>query len=367
MEGILATYRIVAADRAEAEARAVDVCIEQTVEVTPALCADPVIADRTVARLEGLEPSAPGRWDARVRFPEAVLSAELPQVVNCLYGNVSMKPGVRLVGVALAPSFARLLAGPRHGIAGVRALLGVPHRPLLMSALKPVGRTVAELASYAHAMAAGGIDLVKDDHGIANQACSPFEARVEACAAAVARANAATGGRTLYCPTVTGPADEILRRAEHARDAGAGGLLVSPLVTGLDAMRAVAATTGLPVMAHPALAGAFFPHDDHGISPEVLLGTLMRMAGADLVVFPSWGGRFPFTRETCARLDAALKADLCGLAPALPVPAGGMTLDRVPAMLSVFGRDVVFLIGSALYERSPDLVANAAYFRSLVS
>jgi len=38
----------------------------------------------------------------------------------------------------------------------------------------------------------------------------------------------------------------------------------------------------------------------------------------------------------------------------------------VPELLGAFGRDVVFLIGSALYERSPDLSANAAYFLSLV-
>ena len=53
--------------------------------------------------------------------------------------------------------------------------------------------------------------------------------------------------------------------------------------------------------------------------------------------------------------------------PAFPVPAGGLTLDRIGDLRAVFGEDVAFLIGSAVYERSPDLVANAAHFRFLAS
>ena len=102
------------------------------------------------------------------------------------------------------------------------------------------------------------------------------------------------------------------------------------------------------------------------MDPHVLLGTLMRLAGADLVIFPTWGGRFPFSRETCVALDEKLKGGFHGFHRTMPVPAGGLTLERVSGQVDVFGMDVAFLIGSALYERSTDLVANAAFFRSLV-
>ena len=39
-----------------------------------------------------------------------------------------------------------------------------------------------------------------------------------------------------------------------------------------------------------------------------------------------------------------------GLAPILPVPAGGMTVERVPEMLRFYGRDVMLLIGGSLLE-----------------
>jgi len=229
-----------------------------------------------------------------------------------------------------------------------------------------MGRSVEAFAKDAYHLALGGIDILKDDHGVNNQPFCPFEARIKACASAVARANAETGNKTAYYPTLMGPLDRMLSRARFARDAGAGGFLLAPMLVGFDAMRALSVETDLPVMAHPALLGAFFSSPDHGIAPHVVFGTLMRMTGADMVVFPSWGARFPLTREMDADIDRALKSEIEGLASAFPVPAGGLTLGRVAEMGTVFGKDVAFLIGSALYERSEDLTANAAYFRSLV-
>lgn len=364
-EGLVVTYRLVG-DLAECERRARLLAIEQTAEVTAGLCAGAFFEDRVLGRVEAVRPVSPGRCEAVIRFPADVVGTEFPQLLSVVFGNVSLWDGVRVSAVRPTPGLAAAIPGPRFGIEGVRARLGVPGRPLLMSAVKPLGRSPAELAAYAYDLARGGIDLVKDDHGITDQVFAPFEARVEAVAAAVARANRETGFRSLYCPTVTGPADVIVDRARFARDAGAGAVVLSPLVAGADFLRVVGREADLPVVAHPALSGAFYSHADHGIALEALLGTLMRLAGADLVVFPGWGGRFPFTREDCMAIDRALKEDLGGPRSSLPVPAGGLPLSHVPELLEVFGRDVVFLIGSALYERSPDLAANAAYFRSLV-
>jgi ribulose-bisphosphate carboxylase large chain len=55
------------------------------------------------------------------------------------------------------------------------------------------GSSTAALAEMAYQLALGGIDVIKDDHGLANQTWSPFEERVTACCAAVAKANEETG------------------------------------------------------------------------------------------------------------------------------------------------------------------------------
>ena len=364
-EGLVVTY-VLRGDSADCSRRARLLAIEQTAEVSPGLCAGSYFEDRVLGRVESVVPAGVDHCDVVIRFPADVVGTDFSQLFSVVFGNVSLWSGVRVASVQPTPGLATAIGGPRLGIEGVRKRLGVPLRPLLMSAVKPLGRSSSELAAYAYDLARGGIDIIKDDHGITDQVFAPFEARVEAVSAAIARAVSETGRNCLYCPTITGPVDVIIDRARFARDAGAGALLLSPMVVGPDFMRVVGRETDLPVVAHPALTGAFFAHDDHGISLPVLLGTLMRLAGADLVVFPGWGGRFPFSREGCAAVDRALKAEMGGVRSAFPVPAGGLSLDHVPGMLEVFGRDVVFLIGSALYERSPDLAANAAYFRSLV-
>jgi ribulose-bisphosphate carboxylase large chain len=48
-----------------------------------------------------------------------------------------------------------------------------------------------------------------------------------------------------------------------------------------------------------------------------------------------------------------------------PSPGGGMTMERIPEMLEVFGRDVIFLMGGGL-QRGADLVANSRKFREIV-
>jgi len=220
----------------------------------------------------------------------------------------------------------------------------------------------------AYQVALGGIDLIKDDHGMADQAFAPFEERVSRCAEAIAQANRETGHNCLYLPNIPGPVDRVVERSLFAKQAGAGGLLVSPGLLGLDTMRLLTAddAIGLPVMSHPALQGAFVTSPDMGVSHHVVFGQLPRLAGADASIFPNFGGRFCFTKDDCRLLIQGCAAPMGHIHPILPAPAGGMTLERVPEMLEFYGRDVIFLIGGGLHQRGPDLTENTRYFRQLV-
>jgi hypothetical protein len=64
--------------------------------------------------------------------------------------------------------------------------------------------------------------------------------------------------KCIYAPCINAPAHLIIQRAHFARDAGAGGVLMIPGLTGLDTMRELAADAsfGLPIICHPALLGA---------------------------------------------------------------------------------------------------------------
>ena len=49
-------------------------------------------------------------------------------------------------------------------------------------------------------------------------------------------------------------------------------------------------------------------------------------------------------------------------APSVPVPAGGMSRERVPEMLDFYGTDIMLLIGGALLEAGPRLAEATASF-----
>jgi len=356
---------------AEAQQRAHDVCLEQTVEFPDALIPSAAIRNQIVGQVASLQPLGSDRWEAVIRYPVEVAGRELTQLVNCLFGNISIKPGIRLVRFDLGASLGRSYRGPRFGLAGLRALLGVQDRPLLCTAIKPMGLAPSELADLAYRLALGGIDLIKDDHGLTDQSFCPFDERVARCAEAIARANRQTGGHTLYLPNVTAPAAEIGRRARLAQGCGAGGLLCCPGLIGFDALRALADddTLALPILSHPAFQGSYTLHPDAGLAHGVLYGQFNRLAGADATIFPSYGGRFAFTPQECRDLLDGATRPMGALRAICPLPAGGMSLARVPELIRFYGRDCGLLIGGDLHGQGhgQDLTANCRGFLALVN
>ena len=360
-------YRLVG-DEAEARERAREICLEQTVEFPADLIPEGDIREQIIGRVEAFEPRGAGRWEAVISYAVETSGFELTQLLNVVFGNSSLKPGLRVERLELPGALLRAFRGPRFGRAGWRALLDAPDRPLLCTALKPMGLPPRALADLAYQFALGGIDIVKDDHGLADQPFAPFKERVELCAEAVARANRETGQRCIYMPNVTGPVDKVIENALFAKEAGAGGLLVAPGLAGFDVMRQLADDDriALPIMTHPALQGSFVAHPDSGLSRYALFGQIARLAGADASIFPNYGGRFSFSRENCRRIVAGTAAPMGDIKPIFPAPGGGMSLARVPEMLDLYGRDVIFLIGGGLHQHGPDLVENCRYFRRLV-
>lgn len=353
---LTAIYRVrTAADSIEARAKAI--ALEQSIEMPDDLVADPFVRDSIVGRVEAIAARGPEIFEVRIALAVATTGLEAGQLMNMLFGNTSIHEDVQLADIVVPEHLADAFGGPNHGLTGLRARTGAGARAMTCSAIKPQGLPAAKLAEIAGRFAAGGIDFVKDDHGLADQSYSPFAARVRACADAVANANAVRGGNTRYVPSLSGDLDRLRRQAEIALEAGVDTVLVAPMVIGLPAFHALArAFPGLALIAHPALAGAL------RIAPPLLLGKLFRLFGADATIFPNHGGRFGYTPDTCRDLAHTALAPWHGLAGCVPVPAGGMTTDRVPEMLGFYGRDTILLIGGNLLAAGDALAARTAEF-----
>ena len=358
MDRIRATYRITAAE-SESRARAQALAAEQSVEMPLGAITDPHVLAEVLATVEEIRPHA-GCFEVVLGIAPATTGGEASQLANMLFGNCSLQPEVALVDVEFPDGYARAFPGPRYGVEGIRRLCGVAGRALTCTALKPQGSSVEHLASLARTFALAGIDVIKDDHGIADQAYSPFAARVPAVQRAIAQANRETGGRTLYAPTFSGGARALAEQARIANECAVKVALVAPMLIGLPAFVELREGTDLAMLAHPAFAGA------GRIAPPLLLGKLFRLFGADATIFPNHGGRFDYSRATCMAIAAAARNPWHGLRPMLPVPAGGMSVERAPEMVATYGPDTMLLIGGDLLSAREQLLEKSREFVAAV-
>jgi S-methyl-5-thioribulose 1-phosphate isomerase len=336
------------ADRIRARAEAL--LLEQTVELPRKAVRDPAVAQYIIGQVEHIEPIAARRFRVIIAQPLAAAAGDPAQLLNLLFGNSSLQPDLVMEQVALPDETLSFLPGPRYGIAGLRTLSGVTDRPLLATALKPMGLSPEALGQLARQFALGGLDVVKDDHGLADHAVCVFERRVEACLGAVSAVYQETGHRTLYVPNLIGTPERVRDQLRFARSAGAPAVMLSPMLLGLPSLAELVGHAELPVIAHSAFAGIL------RATEPALLGTLFRWYGADGVIFPHAGGRFSYSLETCGALARTLRAPHRGMKPALPIPAGGIHLDRVADLIAFYGMDCMLLIGGSLYEAGDRLV-----------
>jgi ribulose-bisphosphate carboxylase large chain len=362
-QSVRATYLLQSAGAA-AERRAQALALEQSIEMPLEAVRDERIVREVIARVESVEQveaGPDGASIARVALSAESIGADPGQLLNMIFGNSSLLDDARVLDIELPASLCARLGGPSLGIDGLRRLTGAVGRALSCTALKPIGSSIEDLVRMTRVFCRAGIDVVKDDHGWAADARVPFRERVVACQRVVEAEGRGRTTRTLYAPAVCGSLDAMREQLRFAQSEGVAVALLMPMLSGVSNFHALRREfPSMALLAHPALAGNQF-------APQALLGSLFRLFGADAVIFPNHGGRFSYSREQCAALAARLREPMHGLRPSLPVPAGGMTVERVPELLAEYGRDVMLLIGGSLLIAREDLAARSAAFVEAVA
>ncbi|MGB8954303.1 MAG: 2,3-diketo-5-methylthiopentyl-1-phosphate enolase, partial [Tumebacillaceae bacterium] len=304
-----------------------------------------------------------------IAYPTANFTPDIPALLTTVFGKLSMDGMIRLVDLQLPTAYQSQFPGPKYGIAGLREQTGIYDRPLLMSIFKSViGYEIDTLAEQFYQQALGGVDLVKDDEIFFDETYAPFEKRIAACREAAERAQQETGKFTLYAANLTGPVTEIFEKARRAVDAGASALLLNVLTYGYDVLHRLAADPRItvPIMAHPAMAGAFYPSAQYGISANVVLGKLMRVAGADIVLYPSAYGSVALERGETLKIAAALTDEQDGLKRAFPVPSAGIHPGLVPFLYRDLGNDQIINAGGGVHGHPQGAAAGGRAFNAAI-
>jgi ribulose-bisphosphate carboxylase large chain len=229
---------------------------------------------------------------------------------------------------------------------------------------KPLGLSSRQLADLVGLLARAGIDIIKDDHSLADQPTAPFRDRVDLCQQAVEEANRSTGRSAVYFPSLGGCGRELSDNVRFLQETGCRGAVVIPFYLGLDTVAGLASDSDLALLAHPSGSGVFFDLE-HGVAPEVYLGQVLRIAGCDAVIYPHAGGRFRMDESTASAISSNLLGELGTLRRSAPAPGGSIESAALVEWLDLYGPDSVFVVGSSV-TRAEDPTAAAEELVSTV-
>jgi 2,3-diketo-5-methylthiopentyl-1-phosphate enolase len=359
-QNIEVDYRFPAGINAEKQAKTI--AVGQTVGTWDARFAHRETAFRDrLAKVLSIKSQSDGSSIATIAFPTANVEGDIASLLTMIFGKYSMAGVGKIVGVRLPEDYG---LRPKFGIEGIRNLLGILDRPLIMAIFKPaLGLTADDHAAILQEVASAGLDIIKDDEILGDLDIAPTGDRLQACRQVLDRIQQETGRRVLYAINVTGKADRLLDRARQLVQNGANALLLNVLTYGFSVLESLATDPDInvPIFAHPAFAGAMCAAPDFGLSYSVVLGTLMAHAGADAVLYPAHYGSLPFAAEEEAQIREELRSR-----DVFPVPSAGIHPGIVPRALADYGNDVILNAGTGIMDHPNGASAGVrAFFEAL--
>jgi ribulose-bisphosphate carboxylase large chain len=312
--------------------------------------------------LAGRVISAQGET-VEIGFPEELFEpGNIPQYLSVVAGNLfgleALKK-VRLQDVIFPERLLRAHRGPQVGIEEARKLIEAFGRPLVGTIVKPkVGLDPRGTAEVAAAAVRGGLDLVKDDETLTDQAFCPLVPRLEEVMSALDKVEMETGKKAFYAVNVTAGADQILERAEKAVDHGANMVMIDVLTTGFSSLEVLSKNLNLPIHVHRTMHGALTRDKAHGISMAVI-ARLVRLTGGTNLHTGTYLGKMAREAEENDRCKEALGGDWHGMKRVFPVASGGVYPGNVHANLDGYGIDCIVQAGGGVHGHPQGTTAGA--------
>jgi ribulose-bisphosphate carboxylase large chain len=327
--------------------------------------AEPYVA-RLAARVFNIEGNV-----AKIAYPIELFEREnMPNILSSVAGNVfglKTLKNLRLNDVELPEELAKSFKGPKFGIEGIRKLLKVAVRPLVGTIIKPkLGLKTTDHARVAYEAWAGGCDVVKDDENLSSQLFNSFEERIVKTLESRDEAEDETRERKVYMANITAETETMLKRAEYVLDHGGEYVMVDILTCGFSALQTLRDQNyKLVIHAHRAGHAAFTKNPKHGIAMRPI-AKVSRIIGVDQLHVGTVVGKMFETKDEVLENIDALKMEMSGLKPAMPVASGGLHPRLVPALMKTFGKDVVIQAGGGIHGHNDGTFAGATAMRQAV-
>jgi len=307
-----------------------------------------------------------------VAYPDPLFEAgNMPQILSCIAGNIlGMKAvdRIRLLDCAWPEKLTQGFPGPQYGTSVRTELLDAADRPATATVPKPkVGLSTEQHAQIGYEAWTGGVDLLKDDENLTDQAFNPFEDRLTESLAMRDKAEDETGERKSYLLNVTAPGAEMLDRVDMAAEHGCEFVMVDVVTTGWAAVQQVRDRCehhGLAIHAHRAMHAAFDRIPTHGVSMRVI-AQVARLCGVDHI-HTGTADLGKLANEDTVGINEWLHGELHGLNDVLPVASGGLHPGLVPQLLDAVGTNIGVQAGGGIHGHPDGTHAGAKAFRRAV-
>jgi ribulose-bisphosphate carboxylase large chain len=363
MPDVIATYYFRPAPGTSPEEAAKAICEEETTGTWTDITTRLAYVQRLDGTVESVIESGSGHI-TKIHYPAEIFEqGNVAQYLSVVAGNLfglGRLDAVRLLDMEL-PTGLVPFRGPKFGIQGVRRLIGSKIRPHIGTIIKPkVGLTPEDTASVAYQAAVGGVDFIKDDETLTDQAFCPLAERVPAVIGRLDEARSETGRQVLYAANISDRADRIVERAEHAIELGASAIMVDVITCGYSALQALAEDNSIkvPIHVHRTMHAAMTRNPEHGIAMRPI-ARLVRMLGGDQLHTGTVSGKMGHDTEALKLDNDALTRSYFGLKTTFPVASGGLHPGKVYAELAALGTDVVLQAGGGIHGH-PDGTASGA-------
>ena len=298
-------------------------------------------------------------------WPLANIGPSLPNLMATMAGNLyELRPvkSLRLLDFDLPRAFADAYPGPAFGIAGTRALTGVPQTPLIGTIIKPsVGLSAADTAAMVEQLCAAGIDFIKDDELQADGPACPFDERVRLCMQVIRKHAERSGRKVMYAFNLTGELDEMRRRHDLVMAEGGTAVMLSLNSVGMSGFNAFRRHTQLPIHAHRNGWGYL----QTGWS-YVAWQKLWRLAGVDHMHVNGIANKFQEDDDSVIASARACLQPLFSHKPCavMPVFSSGQTVMQAePTWQRLQSPDLIFLAGGGLFAHPGGIASGVSALR----
>jgi ribulose-bisphosphate carboxylase large chain len=368
---VLAAFRLTPQPEVEPEEAAAAVAAESSTGTWTSVWTDQLTTlERYQARVYDLE-AVPGRDDQYIAFvaypldlfEEGSVVSMMASITGNVFGFKAIR-ALRLEDLRIPLAHVKTFSGPPNGIQVERDKLGKYGRPLLGATLKPkLGLSAKNYGRACFELLRGGLDFTKDDENITSQPFMRWRDRFLFVMEAVRKSEQETGERKGHYLNVTAPdCEQMLERAEYAKELGAPIVMHDYLVGGLAAHTTLAnwcRRSGMLLHVHRALHAVIDRQKEHGIHYRVLAKWL-RLAGGDHLHSGTVVGKLEGDRETTLGVIDLLREDFVpadrrrglyfdqqwgSLPGVFPAASGGIHVWHMPALVEIFGDDSILQFG----------------------